>query len=145
MTPYPPTLTVTTNALTAPLLLGSISIDHVKTVMSRPRDSSTGPDGIPFSIYRSLVDTAAPLLYRYILLLSTGRQPNRSFNYTNLFLFLKDNSHKANRTRQISVSNTDNRIVANVVRKLISPAPPLNEYSSPLNRLSCLGNRSTTT
>ena len=47
---------------------------------------------------------------------------NRSFNYTNLFFFPKDESGRTDRTRPISVSNTDNRIVANAIRKLISPS-----------------------
>lgn len=90
--------------------------------MSKPKDSSTGPDGIPFSIYRSLLDIAAPLLYRYALSIAARGRANRSFNYTNLFFFPKDDSGRVDRTRPISVSNTDNRIIANVVRRLISPA-----------------------
>ena len=89
--------------------------------MSKPRDSSTGPDGIPFSVYRHLVDIAAPLLYRYALSMSRGGRTNKSFNFTNLFFFPKDESGGADRTRPISVSNTDNRIIANVVRRVISP------------------------
>ena len=46
---------------------------------------------------------------------------NRSFNHTNLFFFPKDGSYKPDRTRPISVSNTDNRLVANVVRHVITP------------------------
>lgn len=99
-----------------------MSEEHFRTVMSKPRDSSTGPDGIPFSIYRLLVDIAAPLLYRYTLSIAAKGRVNRSFNYTNLFFFPKDSSGRVDRTRPISVSNTDNRIIANVVRRLISPA-----------------------
>ena len=98
-----------------------LSVEHFRTVMSKPRDSSTGPDGIPFSVYRHLVDIAAPLLYRYALSMSCGGRTNKSFNFTNLFFFPKDESGEANRTRPISVSNTDNRIIANVVRRVISP------------------------
>ena len=98
-----------------------MSEEHFRTVMSKPRDSSTGPDGIPFSIYRSLVDIAAPLLHRYALSIAIKGRINRSFNYTNLFFFPKDDAGRVDRTRPISVSNTDNRIIANVVRHLISP------------------------
>ena len=70
-----------------------ISLEIVSEVMSVPRASSTGPDGIPFSVYRLLIDIAAPLLFRYLLSISLGRRTNRSFNYSNLFFFPKDSSN----------------------------------------------------
>jgi hypothetical protein len=39
-----------------------------------------------------------------------------------MFFFPKDLSYTAARTRPIAVSNTDNRIIANVVRRAITPA-----------------------
>ena len=105
----------------APDPFPKVSVEHFRAVMSKPRDSSTGPDGIPFSVYRHLVDIAAPLLYRYALSLSVGGRINKSFNFTNLFFFPKDETGSADRTRPISVSNTDNRTVANVLRRVMSP------------------------
>ena len=43
----------------------AVTVEHFHRVMERPRDSSTGPDGIPFSVYRHLHETAAPLLFKY--------------------------------------------------------------------------------
>ena len=77
---------------------------------------------IPFSTYRSLTDLVAPLLLELILHLADGRKPNRSFNYTNLFFFPKDSSNTFNKLRPISVSNTDNRLVAKIVHEAITPA-----------------------
>ena len=57
------------------------------------KDSSTGPDGIPFSVYRALNDIASSLLFLVLLHLSTGSKANRSFNYANLFFFPKDSSN----------------------------------------------------
>jgi hypothetical protein len=88
----------------------------------KPRISSTGPGGIPFSLYRNLVDIYAPVLHSYTLYLAHVKRANKSFNYTNMFFFPKDLSYTAARTRPIAVSNTDNRIIANVVRRAITPA-----------------------
>ena len=99
-----------------------ITLELVRAVIARPKDSSTGPDGIPFSLYRHLIDIAAPLLHSYILSLSKGGRRNKTLNHTNIFFFPKDDTYRAGHTRPISVSNTDNRIVANVVRKVITPA-----------------------
>ena len=99
-----------------------ITLELVRAVISRPKDSSTGPDGIPFSLYRHLIDIAAPLIHSYIQSLSKGGRRNKTLNYTNIFFFPKDNTSRAEKTRPISVSNTDNRIIANVVRRVITPA-----------------------
>ena len=123
--PNPPTsnilsyLSSYTKSLPHPL--PKLSLAHLEEVMRRPRDSSTGPDGIPFSLYRHLSDIAAPILFHYTLHLSTNNKPNRSFNFTNLFFFPKDSTNRADKTRPISVSNTDNRIIANTIRKIITP------------------------
>ena len=100
----------------------TVSLQLVEEVIGRCKDSSTGPDGIPFSVYRGLKDIFAPLIYQYFLHLSLTRKANRSFNYTNLFFFPKDSSNALPNLRPISVSNADNRIIANVLRALITPA-----------------------
>ena len=89
---------------------------------SRRRSSTTGPDGIPFSFYRVLIDIAAPLLFRFTLHVAWCHRANKSFNYTNIFFFPKDSTFTPGRQRPISVGNTDNRIIASVTRKKITPA-----------------------
>ena len=43
-----------------------VSLEKVLEVLSRRRDSSTGPDGIPFSVYRSLADVVGPVFLRLV-------------------------------------------------------------------------------
>ena len=99
-----------------------ISLDLVVKVMSKSRASSTGPDGIPFSIYTDLVDIFAKPLFLLTVHLSLGQKANKCFNNLNLHFFPKDTSLLPDRHRPISVSNTDNRLVANILRSCISPA-----------------------
>ena len=113
-------------------VIPDISVELVSEVMSKARYSTTGPNGIPFSIYRDLVDIAAPLLCEYIRHLAEGGRANSSFNFSNLFFFPKDESLRPTNLRPISVANTDNRLVANVLRRLISPA--IFEVLSPNQR-----------
>ena len=62
------------------------------------------------------------MLHTLILHLSSSKKANRSFNFSNLFFFPKDSTNTLPRLRPISVGNTDNRLVANVIRRSISPA-----------------------
>jgi hypothetical protein len=104
----------------------SVSLESVLTVLAERRDSSTGPDGIPFSVYRLLADIVAPLFLRVFrhasLAASCRRLVNRSFNFVNMFFFPKDNSNTPPNLRPIAVSNTDNRLIASILLTLISPA-----------------------
>ena len=121
-----------------------ITVDHFHKVMQRPRDSSTGPDGIPFSVFRHLLEVAAPLLFEYYTYMSTSGHSNSTFNHSNLFFFPKDGSFTTAKTRPISVSNTDNRIMANVIRFVITPAIQMNTQnliSHPKSILAKLAHR----
>jgi hypothetical protein len=69
-----------------------------------------------------LIDITGPLFLHVILSLAAGRRANKSFNYSSLFFFPKDSSNLPSHLRPISVSNTDNRLIANVIRKAIAPA-----------------------
>ena len=94
-------------------------------MLAERRDSSTGPDGIPFSVYRLLADIVAPLFLRVFrhasLAASCRRLVNRSFNFVNIFFFPKDSSNTPPNLRPIAVSNTDNRLIASILHTLISP------------------------
>ena len=100
----------------------TLSVTDFVEEISRRRTSSTGPDGIPFSVYRELVDIVAPIFHVFALHMARTHRANRSFNFTNIFFFPKDSTFRAARQRPISVGNTDNRIVANVIRRKITPA-----------------------
>ena len=47
----------------------SVSLESVLTVLAERRDSSTGPDGIPFSVYRLLADMWLPSFYVFSVML----------------------------------------------------------------------------
>ena len=98
------------------------TLNMMRKAILRPREGAPGPDGIPFSVYRYLVDITAPLLLKYLKHLSANNKPNKSFNYANLFFLPKDDSHLPHAVRPITVVNTDNRLMANVVRMGITPA-----------------------
>ena len=65
-------------------------------MLAERRDFSTGPDGIPFFVYRLLADVAPLFLsvFRHASLAAGCRRlANRSFNFVNMFFFPKDNSN----------------------------------------------------
>ncbi len=47
-----------------------MTLDTVEAAVKASRDSSTGPDGITFSVYRSLFDLLGPMLLHLVLHLS---------------------------------------------------------------------------
>ncbi len=98
------------------------TLEIVTKVIAKCRDSATGPDGIPFSMYRNMVDIFAPIFLDLILHMSAVGRPNSSFNFINLFFFPKGDSNHPSKLRPISVSNSDNRIIANLVHSLTTPA-----------------------
>ena len=104
------------------LNISGLSLETAIDIITKPRVSSTGQDGIPFQVYKELVDIAAPLLLNYANHLAKGGRPYNSFNFANVHFFPKDDSAKADKHRPITVSNTDNRLVSNILRASITPA-----------------------
>ena len=102
-----------------------ITIEDVRKELSRPRTSCPGPNGVPFVAYSTLCHIAAPLLLDAIHHIMSGGDPGPDFNISDIFFLFKDGSHKPKRTRPISASNTNNRIIANVVRKKLEA--PIHE------------------
>ena len=86
------------------------------------KNTAFGPDGIPFSLYRNLIDISVPIFEKVILLMATGRPPPKEFNLGLLCIFPKDNSSTIDRTRPITLGNTDNRIIAGIIAGVIMPA-----------------------
>ena len=103
-------------------LISSPSLDDVKFALSHSKDSTPGPDGIPFSAWRATVDLAAPILLGTLLDIQAGITPPTGFNFGLLFLLPKKFTGLVSDTRPLSVTNTDNRLLAAVVAKSIMPA-----------------------
>ena len=98
------------------------TLENVETYIKKTKNSAPGPDGIPFSFYRELIDTTAPVLLSFVIKMSLGTRPPKEFNYGGLCIFPKDGSSTVDRTRPITLNNTSNRIVAGVVADCIMPA-----------------------
>ena len=85
-------------------------------------NSCAGPDGVPFTVYRTLVEHAAPFLLDILIAMAGGVMPPLDFNVGRLFLIPKGDSHKVLDNRPITVNNADNRLIASVVTTSISHA-----------------------
>lgn len=105
-----------------PDLLTIPSLDTVKTALLSPKNTSPGPDGIPFACWRAVPDISGPLLYNALSALMRGDLPPKGFNSGLLFLLPKKNTHLVSDTRPLSVTNTDNRILARIIANSIMPA-----------------------
>lgn len=107
----------------------AVTIDDVIAEVARPKSTCPGPNGVPFLAYAVLCDIAAPILHRVITHLMQGLPPKHGFNWCTAFFKPKDSTHKARATRPIAASNTNNRIIANVIRRILEPhvLPVLNK------------------
>lgn len=102
----------------------------VREVWASLPNSSPGPNGIPFSAYKQLATEAQPIFYDLIeeLMDPQGHPPPPDFNHALLFLLPKKPSSTHPRlgpaytpanTRPISVVNTDNRIIASILNRIL--------------------------
>ena len=98
------------------------TLKTVQDQILKPRDTSPGPDGLPFALYRSLVDITGPLILDIIIALGTGEKPPKEFNLGGLCIFPKDNSFTIARTRPITLNNVSNRLAAAIVADAIMDA-----------------------
>ena len=90
-------------------------LDDILDAITSSNNSSPGPDGIPFAIYRLCAQDIGPVLHECLLeLASTGLSPD-GFNWGNLHLIPKKDSDLIANTRPISVTNADNRIIAKAI------------------------------
>ena len=99
--------------------------EDFQDIIANTGDSCAGPDGIPFTYYRSynLVDTAlARVLADITAALGDGRTAPTEYNYARFFLLPKKAGFLVADTRGISVTNCDNRIIATGVAEAITPA-----------------------
>mgnify|MGYP003333504306 CR=1 FL=1 len=90
-----------------------------------PKNSSPGPNGIPFSAYRALlrvsVFSVVDILYGVMEALMEGRHPPPGFNHANLSIFPKKYTGLVSDGRPLSVTNTNNRIIAATIKNAILP------------------------
>jgi ribonuclease HI len=94
---------------------------EISDCIAGSNNSCAGPDGIPFSAWRALRELAAPVLHMVIVALSSGVPPPADFNNGLLFLLPKTGTLLPSDTRPISVTNADNRIIAQAVVEAITP------------------------
>ena len=97
-------------------------LDLVTDIINRPNNSAPGPDGIPFAAWRAVADIAAPILLNVSDAIADGRVPPDGFNHGLLYRLPKKDTGLLSDTRLLSVTNTDNRILAAVVARGIMPA-----------------------
>ena len=103
-------------------LLAVPSLSELKDVLLKTGNTAAGPDGIPFAAWRSLPDFSAPLLHAALVSLMGGQPPPLGFNQGLLFLLPKKSTGLVEDTRPLSVTNTENRVLASVVAQAIMPA-----------------------
>ena len=98
------------------------TLQDIKEAILKTGNTSAGPDGISFAAWRAVPDLAATLLHRVLETLSKGQAPPPGFNYGLLYLLPKADSGLASDTRPLSVTNTENRIIAAAVARSVMPA-----------------------
>ena len=94
-----------------------ISLSDVINEVLVKRNSCPGPNGIPFACYSALCDLSAPILLAVCQFLMAGGSPKDDFNTSLLFFLPKDGTGQPRNNRPIAASNTDNRLIANIVRR----------------------------
>jgi len=108
----------------------TLDLELVEGVILKSNNSSPGPDGIPFSIYRELVDITAPIILNCTKSMCKGTvTPPDDFNGGLLYLIPKKGLGVVEDTRPIVVSNADNRLIATTIHSLI--ILPLSDIIDP--------------
>ena len=101
------------------------SPDDFIDIINDTNDSCAGPDGTPFSYYRTYVrldPSLAHVLADVCGLIGAGVTPPKGYNHARFFLIPKKAGGLIGDTRGISVSNGDNRLVATGIVRAITPA-----------------------
>ena len=110
-----------------------VKLQHIVKAMDNTRDTSLGPDGMPFSAFKAVKDIASQALFDLALFL--GNRDSTKYlspDYKHAFLCClpkkpsgrdsSDNDYfDAECTRPLSVVNTDNRIVASAYKQMLEP------------------------
>ena len=102
--------------------ISQIELTDVINELLVQRSTCPGPNGIPFACYSALCDLAAPIFHRVILHLASGGAPKADFNECTLFFIPKDGTGDPLANRPIAASNTDNRLISNIIRRKLETA-----------------------
>lgn len=106
-------------------------LEFFEDIILSTNDSAAGPDNIPFIAYRANLDLVAPIFRECTLNLISehGFQPADLFNFNiaNLVLIPKKPTKTINEVdyhlprdlRPISISNTDNRVIACSIKEIL--------------------------
>ena len=97
-------------------------VGDMEDAILQSNNSVAGPDGIPFAAWRATSRFGAPVLLLVMTSLMDGVLPPDGFNYGLLFLIPKTGTLLPEDTRPISVTNSDNRIIAKAIVAAITPA-----------------------
>ena len=63
-----------------------IDRNYIMKLVKQPKNSSPGPDGIPFHAYASIPDVAGGIIFKCVMDLLEGGTPPEDFNYSTLVL-----------------------------------------------------------
>ena len=105
-----------------------ISESYLEKLLDKPKQSSPGPDGIPFSAFSCVKSISKQVFWACASDLLQGGAPPQEFNHALLVLLAKKPSVSADGanwfapkdTRPISIVNSDNRILANMFRDVLA-------------------------
>ena len=111
------------------------SIDYTLPPIDRPTDdvilealinnkkSAPGPDGIPFSFWKKVAHNVLPMFRDIVDAIMGGASPPPFFNKARLYIFPKlQGTTNPLEARPISINNTFNRIIADVIRIVLAKA-----------------------
>ena len=110
-----------------------VSQDVFEKIIARSVDSSTGPDGLPYSAWQNAPQCIRSALYDlYVALLSSDAEPAANFNHAWLLLLQKGDdaqddeivARAAENTRPLSASNTDCKLIASAGNEPLSQSLP---------------------
>ena len=117
-------------------------MELVREAILNSGNSSAGPDGIPFLVYRRLIDIAAPILHGILTLLTNDYTGSLAdFNLARLCLIAKKNTGLVDDTRPISINNAENRLIASAI--VLSIMPTCEKFCDSRQKLFIHGRKST--
>ena len=96
------------------------TLKEAQDLVRRSKNSSAGPKGIPFLVYRCAPEIAGELILQDLKVLSTeDGLPCEDYNHSLLYLIPKKMSGLTPDTRPIQVPNTANRLTSSLVKEAI--------------------------